>query len=637
MAFLLLAVAGVIASLSNIALLLEHAKRLERLHQESLPALVAAYEISRQGESITNAASSLMRTSNKWNRGAFVNRISDQFDFIERELMVISKLGYGKGDVKRIRQHKEDLQQSFAKLTHFFKHNDGMALNTVRINQLLLQNTHYADLMSILVANLTKNVSAEIDGLILNTRSDIRQAIWLLSLYSVGAIFFALLVVFYLDNNVSRRVVAIQRAMRAVANGDQSQKIPQGGHDEISDMGASLGIFVEKIEGREERLQELVIEAKDASKDKSVFLAAASHDMRQPLQAMSLFFYTLRNNEVSEENRKIIDRLEHCADSLGYILNKLLDISRLEAGVFEVKLTTVSLQSMLESLMYEFAPVVAKRGLSLDIVPCSQNVHSDPVLLENILRNLIANAIKYTDHGRVLVGCRRHGDDHVEIQICDTGRGIEDKQQSKIFEEFYQIGLKTGTSQKGIGLGLSIVKKLADLMNLELNLSSKLGQGSMFSITVPLADPLIVSQDNQSVENKTATFEHLSIIVIDDEEPVRKSLSLMLTSAGHHVVSAPDVAHQDAVVMRRFPQQCPDIIIADYRLENEITGVQAIARLCDYYKTDIPALLLTGDTATHRLTEISKSGYALLHKPVGGEDLLLRIDEVLQEHPTERV
>ena len=174
MAFLLLAVAGVIASLSNIALLLEHAKRLERLHQESLPALVAAYEISRQGESITNAASSLMRTSNKWNRGAFVNRISDQFDFIERELMVISKLGYGKGDVKRIRQHKEDLQQSFAKLTHFFKHNDGMALNTVRINQLLLQNTYYADLMSISVANLTKNVSAEIDGLILNTRSDIR-------------------------------------------------------------------------------------------------------------------------------------------------------------------------------------------------------------------------------------------------------------------------------------------------------------------------------------------------------------------------------------------------------------------------------------------------------------------------------
>lgn len=637
MAFLLLAFAGVVSSLLNIALSLEHAHRLERLHQESLPALVAAYEISRQGESITNAASSLMRTSNKWNRGAFVNRINDQFNFIERELEIISKLGYGKGDVKRIRQHKEDLQKSFAKLTHFFKHNDILILNAAKINQLLLQNTHYADLMSISVANLTKNVSAEIDGLILNTRSDIRQAIWLLSLYSLGAIVFAIMVVFYLDSNISRRVVAIQRAMRAVAKGDQNRKIPHGGHDEISDMGASLGIFVENIEGREERLQELVTEAKSASKDKSVFLAAASHDMRQPLQAMSLFFYTLRNNEVSEENRELIDRLEHCADSLGYILNKLLDISRLEAGVFEVKLTTVSIQSMFESLMYEFAPVVAKRGLSLKIVSCTQNVHSDPVLLENILRNLIANAIKYTDHGRVLIGCRREGEDHIQIQICDTGRGIEKQQQSKIFEEFYQVGIKTGTSQKGIGLGLSIVKKLADLMNLELHLSSKLGQGSMFSITVPLADPLTIIQHDQSVEDKTSHSKNLSIIVIDDEEPVRKSLSLMLTAAGHHVVSAPDVAHQDAVVMSRFPRQCPDIIIADYRLENETTGVQAIARLCDYYKVKIPAVLLTGDTATHRLTEISKSGYALLHKPVGGEDLLLRIDEVLQEYAPEKV
>jgi hypothetical protein len=290
---------------------------------------------------------------------------------------------------------------------------------------------------------------------------------------------------------------------------------------------------------------------------------------------------------------------------------------------------------MFDHLVNEFAPVAAQKGLRVSVVPCSQNIWSDRVLVENILRNLIANALKYTKSGRVLVGCRRHGKDKIEIQILDTGNGISQDEQSKIFDEFYQVGVTPGTAKSGIGLGLSIVKRISKVLDLDLRLVSEVGRGSLFSITVPLARSSDVLDLDHGIEAPLSITANRSIVVIDDDEEVCNSLSVMLASANNQVVSALSVDRLDEQALLKFPQIKPDIIIADYRLADDKTGVEAIACLCEVYKASIPAIILTGDTAAGRLNEIAKSGYSILHKPVNGDELLLRIEDVLRQHGAE--
>lgn len=369
--------------------------------------------------------------------------------------------------------------------------------------------------------------------------------------------------------------------------------------------------------------------AEKASKDKSTFLAAASHDMRQPLQAMHLFLYALKKNEDSSSNLEIIAHLEQTAACLGDLLDRLLDLSRLESGVVKIEKQKCSIRSMFGHLVEEYGPTAADKGLRLDFVSCALDVFSDPILLEDILRNLIANAIKNTERGRVLIGCRRKGADELQIQVWDTGKGISEDQQLKIFDEFYQLGVNSNNAQKGLGLGLSIVQKVAALLNHKVGVSSEPGRGTVFSITVPLVRSASVVRYDQAIHERRRKAENLSIIVIDDDEEVRKSLSVMLGVSNNRVASAPRIDCQDGAKMLGFPLEGPDIIIADYRLENGMTGVQAIASLRRFYEKDVPAILLTGDTAPDRLQEIAKSGYALLHKPVGGDELLMQIQEVL--------
>ncbi|MCR4377385.1 MAG: ATP-binding protein [Rhodospirillales bacterium] len=505
---------------------------------------------------------------------------------------------------------------------------EGASKNTVEIERLLLQHGDRADRMTFSVANLTNNVTSEIEGLISETQSDIHTEIVQLGIFSILAILFALLVALYLDTHFSRRVVAMQRAMRSVANNDHLGKIPLAGDDEISDMGRSLQTFVARLGEREERLQELVEKTNKANKDKSRFLAAASHDIRQPIQAIKLFIYALRSNKDLPADQKIIRLLDQSTASLGQILDRLLDLSRLEAGVIHIDKQAFPLSAMFERLADEFVPIANEKRLGLSFVPCSQGVLTDPILLENIMRNLIANAIKNTETGRILIGCRRKEGAEVQLQVWDTGKGIPDDQQSKIFEEFYQLGVNPGNSAIGLGLGLSIVQKIAALLNHELGVVSQHGRGSMFCITVPLDQNPMAKGYDRAALGKSCKVENLSIVVIDDEEMIRKGLFLVL-AGNNQVTSAAHVDDLDAKTMQGFPEDAPDIIIADYRLANGKTGVEAISNLCAYYEKDIPAILLTGDTSPERLQKISAHGYSLLHKPVNGDELLLQIQNVL--------
>ena len=370
-------------------------------------------------------------------------------------------------------------------------------------------------------------------------------------------------------------------------------------------------------------------QAVKANSEKSAFLAAASHDMRQPLQAMNLYLYALKNDKTSPGNRELVGLVEQSAASLGKLLDRLLDLSRLEAGVINTEKQAFSVRTMFRNLFDEFDHIATEKGLKLAFAPCSAHVYSDQVLLEGVLRNLISNAIRYTDSGRVLIGCRRKSADQLQFQVWDTGDGIAKEQQGKIFDEFYQIGANVEQSEKGLGLGLSIVRKIAVLLNHELGVSSVLGRGTMFFVSVPLYAGPRVHEYKHVKPAPLNTPENLSIIVIDDEEDVRNSLSIMLSTLNNRVVTTADVDCLNETEMQTFPEHAPDIIIADYRLGNDRTGVEAITDLCAFYEKDIPAILLTGDTAPRRLQEIAQSGYPLLHKPVSGDQLLSQIKDIL--------
>ena len=242
---------------------------------------------------------------------------------------------------------------------------------------------------------------------------------------------------------------------------------------------------------------------------------------------------------------------------------------------------------------------------------CSAVVETDPVLMERILRNLVSNAVRYTDRGRILVGCRRRGG-AISVQVWDTGRGIPKDQHAQVFQEYYQLGNPERDRAKGLGLGLAIVRRLTDLLACRLTLRSELGRGSCFEVTIPLAEG--PAEEAPVSAGLPMAMAHLLIVVVDDEFAIREAMSSLLTNWGHRVIVAG--SGDEAIENLSACPSRPDLLICDYRLRSEENGVDVIERLRSEYNATIPAMLITGDTAPSRLAEAEASGLLLLHKPV---------------------
>ncbi|MGB1561524.1 MAG: ATP-binding protein [Sinimarinibacterium flocculans] len=358
------------------------------------------------------------------------------------------------------------------------------------------------------------------------------------------------------------------------------------------------------------RLREALDRAELANQAKTRFLASASHDLRQPIHALSLFSGSLLLRPMDERTGAIARQIDQAVQSLASQLDALLDISRLDAGVIESAISTVDLHLLLTQLTEEFRPQAEDKKLRLDL-RCERGlmVRTDPMLLQRILRNLLSNAIKYTDRGSVeLVGVRdgrRCG-----ISVRDTGRGIPDAEHARIFEEFYQLQNPERDRSKGLGLGLAIVRRLTDLLGVELRLESAPGAGSCFRIELPLA-----RAEDASVPEGTMAEDgvapRIQVLVVDDEEAIRVGMKTLLEEMGFEVQVA---ASTDAAIdaSRRFR---PSIVLADFRLRGEDSGIRAIEALRMVWP-ELPALLISGDTAPDRLREARGAGVELLHKPV---------------------
>ena len=366
--------------------------------------------------------------------------------------------------------------------------------------------------------------------------------------------------------------------------------------------------------------------AERANRAKTRFLAAASHDLRQPLHAIELFVAALETAVADDDTRAIVGDLREASNAAGRLLNALLDVSELESGRLQGRPMAFPIQQLLERLVRVYGLQARERGLALRHVPSSQVVHSDPHLLERILGNLLSNALRYTPRGRVLLGCRRRGD-RLRIEVWDTGIGIPAAERQRIFEEFHQVDNAAREQRRGIGLGLAIVRRLANILGHEIILDSTEGRGSVFAVELALTGKTVALRTTRAAAS--APQRPTTVLVIEDDLQIRKGMARLLESWGCAVRTAEDYDAATGIVSAE-PDGI-DLIIADYRLPRGCSGVRAAGRLRVLCGRMVPVLIVTADHGPEELSEIADQGFPTLQKPVNPDSLRLAMAELLKD------
>lgn len=422
-------------------------------------------------------------------------------------------------------------------------------------------------------------------------------------------------------------ILRVSDMIERLGRGELSARGEVRPDDPLRDLQQGLNQMAERLEhGRDEleqrvdlatlELREKKEEAEMATLAKSRFLAAASHDLRQPTHAPGMFVARLAQLPHDAETRHLIVNLEASVRAMQDLLDSLLDISRLDADAVKVHLQAFPIMDLLEPLRGGLSPVAADKGLRLRVRPCQAWVLSDPILLSRILLNLVSNALSYTHRGGVLVACRMtRGGSHLRIEVWDSGIGIAPEHQQDIFKEFFQIANPERDRSKGLGLGLHIVDRTAKLLGYALRLTSIPGRGTRFSIEVPTTAPTgraakaSVSSDALS----SGGLEGLHVLVIEDDSASAQALSGLLTSWGCTVVAVEDLQSALSAVSATF---VPQVILSDYRLRNRTTGMETLSRLRAALGHQVPACLMSGDTDPVLMQACREAGVPLLHKPV---------------------
>ncbi len=364
-----------------------------------------------------------------------------------------------------------------------------------------------------------------------------------------------------------------------------------------------------------DQLQDAITETEEANRAKSVFLASASHDLRQPLHAMGLFIETLNGTKLDAYQQSVVKHVESASEATREMLNTLLDFSKLDAGVIEPKPRAFRVQTLFNKMEKELAATADNKSLIYRTRDTKAAAYADMSLVELILRNLITNAIRYTETGGLLIACRQRENQTLLIEVWDTGIGIPKEEQKNIFREFHQLGNPERDRQKGFGLGLAIAKGLSDTMELKLTLHSKPESGTVFRLTLPEAEISVVEDIPKS--ESPNRFNDKQVLIIDDDESVRLGMRELLLSWGCDCLIAESA--DDALVLT--DGKAPDLLIVDYRLREEKTGREAIELLRNKLDENLPAIIITGDTAADRLREAQASDALLLHKPVSSTEL----------------
>lgn len=373
----------------------------------------------------------------------------------------------------------------------------------------------------------------------------------------------------------------------------------------------------QEISEREQIQKELKVAkeaAEDANKSKDKYLAAASHDLLQPMNAARLLIAALRERELHEKDSHLVERVHLALENAEDLLTDLLDISKLDQNAVNPDISEFRIEQLLASMVGEFQPVAEDKGLLLRSHPCSVTIRSDSRLLLRIIRNFISNAIRYTDEGRVVVGCRRKGD-VLSIQVWDTGTGIPEDKQKEVFKEFQQLECHTAKDRQGVGLGLAIVERIASMLSHELLVQSVHGKGSMFSVEVPIVDQPVSLPAMAPFELQLPDqLSDLVVMVIDNEENILASMSALLGQWGCYVLTASSAS--EAIEVCQKLSLVPEVMLADFHLDHDKLGTDAILSLRSHFELDIPAIMLTADRSSECRQMFRDLGFPVINKPV---------------------
>ncbi len=380
----------------------------------------------------------------------------------------------------------------------------------------------------------------------------------------------------------------------------------------IRDVGDRKRVEAELIVTREA--------AERANQAKSRFLTTASHDLRQPLQTLSLLNGTLRRTFADPDALQMLAQQEQAIDGMARLLNTLLDIRKLESWAVKPDPSDFALAELFEELRLEFQGVAASKGLTFKVTPCEDSVHSDRSLVEQILKNLLSNAIKYTRQGSVALRSVYQPPSLVSIEVLDTGVGIPRDQLRYIYDEFYQVGVPTNSSREGYGLGLSIVQRLVALLDGKLDAHSQVGKGSRFTLTLPAGHGTVRRTARAAAEPASRVAQAPTrVLLVEDDAGVREATRMLLKSDGYHVTAVASLAEALAHAAKH-PRL--DLLVTDYHLSDGETGMQVIAALREALRVPLRAILITGDTSVP-VNELRMDPHLrLASKPIKAEELL---------------
>lgn len=366
-----------------------------------------------------------------------------------------------------------------------------------------------------------------------------------------------------------------------------------------------------------------------ANSDKSRFLTATSHDLRQPLYAIDLYLGALQAELQSSKQFELLDKVKISSKTLADLLNSLMDVFKLDSGEVQTDFKYFDLTKMLTDMSAEYEQQAKEKGIEIKTSLDKAVVNTDPVLLGRILRNLISNAINHNEDCCLTISTTLNNGE-VRVAISDSGKGIAALELDNIFSEFYQLNNPERDKNKGLGLGLAIVKRLSSLLNIHIEVASEEGKGSQFSLILPLETDGRKTPPQQKVDLVSdLDLAGLFVVVVDDEETVRDATKMLLRSWGCEVLSASSQSELIATLSQDdYP--VPDLLISDYRLRDNKSGLDAVAAVYDYFKAEIPVIIITGDSSEKIASEVTAENHMLVLKPINSQTLREKIEKLLK-------
>jgi signal transduction histidine kinase/CheY-like chemotaxis protein len=434
---------------------------------------------------------------------------------------------------------------------------------------------------------------------------------------------------------LARRMVApirtLEAGARRIGEGRLDEAVEVRTGDELQGLAEQFNRMAQKLHdsyaGLEQKIEERTRQLAEANSAKTRFLAAASHDLRQPVHALGLFIAQLEEARDPAVIRRLIEKIAASSSAVSELLDVLLDISKLDAGAVAPQPVEFALQPLLDRIERAFALAARAKDLRLRVRPTRMCAATDPMLLEPILLNLASNAIRYTKSGGVLIGVRRRGE-RASIEVWDTGIGIAQEERRRIFEEFYRLPGSNEVQPKGLGLGLAIVDRLARLLDLPVSVTSVAGRGSKFAVSVPVAS--VAAGKLPALQPATPApmaFDELAVLLIDDDAAARDAAEGLLAQWGCRVVTASSGSEAGTLV--ESGRLRPAVIICDYRLGDNECGTEVIGQIRERLDAEVPAVLISGDVTTTLRADAEAAGLHLLQKPLKAAQLRVLLHHVV--------